>query len=64
MELDFGWVISVSLAGIVATIGILAIINVIAGRSGYKNERKKSLINHYYLIDYNIVIQSNTIFEP
>jgi hypothetical protein len=47
MELDFGWVISVSLAGIVATIGILAIINVIAGRSGYKNERKRRLINHY-----------------
>jgi hypothetical protein len=43
MELDIGWAISVSLAGIVATTGILAIINVIAGRSGYKNENTKTM---------------------
>jgi hypothetical protein len=42
MELDIGWAISVSLAGIVATIGILAIINVVAGRSGNKNKNTKT----------------------
>lgn len=42
MELDIGWVISVSLAGIIATIGILAIINVIARRSENRNENTKT----------------------
>jgi hypothetical protein len=42
LELDIGWAISISLAGIIAMIGILAIINVTAGRPGYKNENTKT----------------------
>jgi hypothetical protein len=42
MELDIGWVISVSIAGIIATIGILAIINVAARRSENRNKNTKT----------------------
>jgi hypothetical protein len=34
MSLDMGWVISLSLAGIIATIGVLSIVNILARRSG------------------------------
>jgi hypothetical protein len=33
MTLDIGWVISLSLASIVATVGVLSIINILAAKS-------------------------------
>lgn len=42
MPLDIGWVVSVSLAGIVATIGVLTIVNILVRRSGQKNNNTKT----------------------
>jgi hypothetical protein len=42
MPLDIGWVLSVSLAGIVAVTAILAIINILVGRAGQKNNHAKT----------------------
>ena len=42
MPLEIGWVLSVSLAGIVAVTAILAIINILVERAGQKNNHAKT----------------------
>lgn len=42
MELDIGWAIFVSLASVIAIIGILTIINLVARRSGNNNQNTKT----------------------
>jgi hypothetical protein len=36
MTLEIGWVVSVSLAGIIGTVGILSIMNILVGKSETK----------------------------
>ena len=42
MPLDVGWVLSVSLAGIVALTAILAIVNILAGRRRQSNNHSRT----------------------
>lgn len=39
MPLDIGWAISLSIAGIIAIVGVLSIINIFVSRSQQKNHK-------------------------
>jgi hypothetical protein len=44
MALDMGWAVSLSIAGIIATIGVLSIINIIVKRSERKGKRLTNFV--------------------
>ena len=45
MQLDIGWAISLSLATIVVTLGVLAIINVRAKSNNNANKKTNGFVN-------------------
>ena len=46
MPLDISWALSLSITGIIATVGVLSIINIFVNRTQHKN--KKPIFHKYW----------------